>query len=149
MAGADGVELSCLDLVAAGEHFVVLAFADAHEAPSSVLFSLSASGVRDPVFGDGGLLDLGPDVTASGLVVDARGRVLVAKAAHYAARVVAFGADGRPELTFGDATGKLAIPLAGIAAARNVRLLSDGRILVGGSLVDPSGERWFVAAFLP
>ena len=146
-AGPGETDLSCVDIVVLGDRAIVLTRAESHDSALSLLFALATTGAPDDAFGDAGAVDLG-DASAFGLATDARGHVLVAEQSGGVARVIALGADGRADATFGDATGVLVIPLPR-SAARGVRVLSDGRILVAGSFDDGAGARWFVAAFRP
>lgn len=102
----------------------------------SYLVRLTAAGVLDTNFGDGGKLALPNDIVIGGFTLDLQGRILLCGVNfgqnRYEMAVRRLLPDGRVDTSFGDAGLALISPDIR-ASAQQLRLLPDGRIIVAGN----------------
>lgn len=102
----------------------------------SYLVRLTAAGVLDASFGDGGKLALPNDIVIGGFTLDLQGRILLGGVRfgqnRYDMAVRRLLPDGRIDTSFGDAGLALISPDI-YASAQQLRLLPDGRIVVAGN----------------
>jgi hypothetical protein len=64
--------------------------------------------------------------------------------------VLAQHPNGAPDRSFGPGdSGAFPIPIGNKSAARAIRVLPDGRIIVAGMTELADGISWFVARYLP
>lgn len=112
-----------------------------------------ASGVLDPSFGDGGvvLTDFAPaSAYGESVVLQPDGRILVGGYREQASSdfiLARYNADGSLDANFG-VGGRVTIDVRATADANgNLALMPDGRLVIGGSSVDPAdGNRSDMAA---
>ena len=130
------------DLIVAG---TVLAGA----AYNITVLRIRADGTLDPGFGTAGVktVDFGGSETATDVVVQADGKIVVSGYTDTGELIVRLSANGTPDTDF-DGDGKVALELGGTSYANAVALASGGKIVVGGYVRDDDSADMTAARLL-
>ena len=130
------------DLIVAG---TVLAGA----AYNITVLRVRPDGMLDPGFGTAGVktVDFGANETATDVVVQPDGKIVVSGYTDTGELIVRLKADGTPDTDF-DIDGKVTLELGGTAYANAVALASGGKIVVGGYVRDDDSADMTAARLL-